>query len=47
MSSPPSTPTPAPTPAPAAVAINGLRKSFRVAGQTIAAKARGSINTIT
>ena len=31
MSSPPS------TPAPAAVAISGLRKSFRVAGQTVAA----------
>jgi ABC-2 type transport system ATP-binding protein len=33
MSSPPSTPAPIP----AAVAISGLRKSFRVAGQTVAA----------
>ena len=39
MSSPPSAlaPPQAPAPAPAAVAVSGLRKSFRVAGQTVAA----------
>src|SRR3984957_4785793 len=43
MSSPPLTPTPARTAAPAAVAISGLRKSFRVAGETVAAGSGGDL----